>query len=234
MNRKASRVLVVDDEPAVQKGLERLLSQEGLQVAMASTGQEALDAVERQRPDVIILDLNLPDMSGNDVCQRVRGDPSAAGVAILILTGKKSRGLPAECLNGGADDYLAKPFDLKELVARVRALLRRPRLYSTEDAVIQKGPLSLYVAERRICVKEIAIPSLTPKEFELLRLLLINAPRVLENNALALKVWGVPVDQLHHRTLNVHIQRIREKLGPQVAPHLKTVPAIGYQWLDAV
>jgi DNA-binding response OmpR family regulator len=229
---KASRVLVVDDDPSVRVGLERLLSQEGLQVALASTGTEALEAIEREQPDVIVLDLKMPDMSGNEVCQRVRKDPNASGIPILILTGEKSKGLPAECLNGGADDYLAKPVDLKELLARVRALLRRPHLYTTEDAVIQKGPLTLFVGERRVSAEGHEVPRLTPKEFELLHLLLLNSPRVIDINSLALKVWGVPSERLNHRTLNVHIQRIREKLGPQAAHHLKTVPAIGYQWLE--
>jgi len=230
---KASRVLVVDDEPSVRVGLERVLSKEGLQVALASSGEEALVAIKSQHPDVMILDLNMPGLSGNDLCERVRADPKASAIAILILTGEKAEGLPALCLNGGADDYLAKPFDLKELVARVRALLRRPRLYTAEDAIIQKGPLSLHVGERRVSVEGHVVPRLTPKEFEMLHLLLLNAPQVLDNNALALKVWGVPSEQLHHRTLNVHIQRIRKKLGSEASRYLKTVPNIGYQWLEA-
>src|SRR4029077_3720098 len=157
-----SRVLVVDDEPSVRVGLERLLSKEGLQVALASSGKEAIEAIENQRPDVMILDLNMPGLSGNEVCQQVRRNPSTSAIAILILTGEKTAGLPAECLNGGADDYLSKPVDLKELLARVRALLRRPRLYTTEDAIIQKGPLSLHVGERRVSVEGHEVPSLTP------------------------------------------------------------------------
>jgi DNA-binding response OmpR family regulator len=230
---ESSRVLIVDDESSVRVGLERLLRKEGLQVTLAASGKEALEAIEAQRPDVMILDLNMPDLSGNEVCKQVRKHPSASAIAILILTGDKTAGQPAECLNGGADDYLAKPVDLKELLARVRALLRRPRLYTTEDAVIQKGPVSLHVGERKVCVDGKEVPSFTPKEFELLRLLLLHAPQVMDNNALALKVWGVPSERLHKRTLNVHIQRIREKLGPQGAPHLKTVTAIGYQWLES-
>jgi DNA-binding response OmpR family regulator len=229
---KTSRVLVVDDDPNVRVALERLLLKDGLQVTLASSGKEALEAIEREHPDVMILDLNLPDLSGHEVCQRVRKDPNASAIAILILTGEKMKDLPADSLNRGADDYVSKPVNLKELLARVRALLRRPRLYTTEDAVIQKGPLSLHVGERRVLVDGQELPRLTPKEFELLHLLLLNAPRVVDINALALKVWGVPSNQLNPRTLNVHIQRIREKLGPQAARHVKTVPAVGYQWLE--
>jgi len=230
---KKARVLVVDDEPSVRVALERFLSNEGLQVKLAASGKEALEAIDQERPDVMVLDLNMPDMTGNDVCQYVRRDPGASAVGILILTGEKGVGLPAECINGGADDYLTKPVDMQELLARLRALLRRPRLYTTEDAVIEKGPVSLDAGKHRVSVKGKAVPGLTPKEFEMLRLLLLNAPRVIDNNTLALTVWGVPAQRLHRRSLNVHIQRIRKKLGTEAARYLKTVPNIGYQWLEA-
>lgn len=230
---RLARILVVDDELSVRAVLERILRKEGFQVSLAACGKEALQAIENQRPDVMILDLNLPDLSGDAVCQKIRKDPLACSVSILILTGRASEGLPAECLNGGADDYLAKPFDIKELIARVRALLRRPRLYTADDSVLQKGPLSLHVGERRVSVKGWEAPSLAPKEFELLKQLLLHAPKVIDKNILALAVWGVPADRLHRRTLDVHMRRIRQKIGPKASRCLKTVPVIGYQWLDA-
>ncbi|MFA5976104.1 MAG: response regulator transcription factor [Elusimicrobiota bacterium] len=228
-----SRVLVVDDEVSVRAVLERILRKEGFQVLLAASAKEALQILKDQQPDVMVLDLNLPDLSGNEVCQRIRKDPLACSIPILILTGRVMEGLTAECLNSGADDYLAKPFDIKELVARVKSLLRRPRLYSSSDAVFHKGPLSLHVGERRVMVKGRPIPSLAPKEFELLRQVLLHAPKVIDKNALALAVWGVPAERLHHRTLDVHMRRIRKKIGPIAAPYLRTVPAVGYQWIES-
>ncbi|SRR5258708_4601388 len=227
----AVRVLVVDDEPAIRGVLERLLKREGFAVTLALNAREGLNAVQERLPDMVILDLNLPDRSGEDVCQDIRKSSSTQSIPILILTGQATDGLPAKCLDGGADDYLSKPFDNKELVARVRALLRRPRLYVEKDAVLETKQISVHVAERQIRVNGRSIDSLAPKEFDLLYQLLIHTPKVLDKNTLALKVWGVPAEQLHSRTLDVHMRRIRLKIG-SASKCLKTIPAVGYQWLD--
>jgi len=227
----AGRVLVVDDEPAVRGVLERVLKREGFAVTMAINAGEGLTAVRERTPDMVILDLNLPDRSGEDVCQEIRKTSAVQAIPILILTGQAMEGLPARCLDEGADDYLSKPFDNKELVARVRALLRRPRLYVDKDAVLEKKQITVHVAERRVLVKGHPVNSLAPKEFDLLYQLLLYAPKVLDKNTLALKVWDVPAEQIHSRTLDVHIRRIRLKIG-SAAKCLKTVPAVGYQWLD--
>jgi DNA-binding response OmpR family regulator len=226
------RVLVVDDEPAVRSILERVLRKEGYTVLQAVNGKEGLQAVQEQYPDVMILDLNMPDISGEAVCKLVRKNQKIQSIPILILTGQTKDGLPAECLDGGADDYLSKPFDIKELVARVRALLRRPRVYAAADTVLKNGRISIRTSERQVLVKGHTVPDLTPKEFELLSQLVLHAPRVLERNILALKVWGLPLEQVNPRTLDVHVRRIRQKLGHAAAVCLKTVPAIGFQWSD--
>jgi DNA-binding response OmpR family regulator len=229
---KASRVLIVDDDPLVREGLERLFREEGLQVTLAANGKEALKAIADQRPDALVLDFNMPDMTGHEVCRRVRADPTANAIAILILTGEKSSELPADSLNGGADDYVAKPFNMKELLARVRALLRRPKLYASEDAVVTKGPLCMDVGKRIVSVDGQPVPSLSPKEFDLLHMLLLNAPKVIDKNALALKVWGVPSGSIYYRTLDVYMRRIRVKIGPLAGHFLKTVPGAGFQWME--
>src|SRR5690348_7436131 len=118
-----ARILVVDDEPSVRSILDRLLRRDGFAVTLAPTAKEGLHSMAERPPDMIILDLNLPDLSGEEVCRQIRKTSSAQSIPILILTGSAAEGLPAQCLDGGADDYVSKPFDNKELLARVRALL---------------------------------------------------------------------------------------------------------------
>jgi DNA-binding response OmpR family regulator len=201
-------------------------------VSSVESGWRALEVVVREIPDLIILDLKLPDLSGEEICKIVRETLPIQPVPILILTGLITEGLPARCLNGGADDYVSKPFDLKELVARVRALLRRPPLDTGGNRMIQRGRIAIRVAERQVLWDGRRVQNLAPKEFELLSHLVLQAPKVVYKNALAAKAWGAPLERLHKRTLDVHVRRIRQKLGPAAAGCLKTVPAIGYQWLD--
>jgi len=227
-----NRILVIDDEPSVRSVLDRVLRREGYSVTLAPSAKEGLQSLQERPPDAIILDLNLPDMHGEDVCHQIRQNTATQPIPILILTGCATDNLPAQCLDGGADDYLSKPFDTKELVARVRALLRRPRLYVSPDSVIEKKNISMVLAEHRVMVKGHTINDLAPKEFDLLYQLLLHAPKVLDKNTLALKVWGVSTNELNSRTLDVHIQRIRTKLGQTIARCLKTIPAVGYQWLE--
>jgi DNA-binding response OmpR family regulator len=228
------RILVVDDEASIRSLLTRVLSKEGFNVITATTGQEGLDAAAQHRPELIVLDLNLPDLYGEDVCKKIRQNSSIENVPVLILTGKNSEGLPARCLDGGADDYLSKPFDIKEFLARLRALMRRAQGLVSGQGVISKGRLSIRVAERTVLWRGRRIDTMAPKEFEMLRLLLLEAPKVVDKTTMAIKAWGLPLDQVHQRTLDVHIRRIRKKLGPMAAGCLKTVPSVGFQWLDEV
>jgi DNA-binding response OmpR family regulator len=226
------RILVVDDEPSLRSLLRRVLGREGFEVLLATNGREGLDSAAKEKPDLVVLDLSLPDVDGDEVCRQMRRTPAIENIPVLILTGKTAEGLLARCLNGGADDYLTKPFDIEEILARLRALLRRSRGLLSSQQGISKGRLTIRVAERMVLWNGQRIPALAPKEFELLRHLVFHAPSVLDKNTLALKAWGVPFDQLHRRTLDVHIRRIRRKLGPTAASCLKTIPAVGFQWLD--
>ena len=225
------RILVVDDELSVRTLLSRLLVREGFEVLLAANGHEGLELVAKERPDLVILDLSLPDMDGEDVCKNIRQNPTIENVRILILTGKTAEGLSARCLNGGADDYLSKPFDIEEILAHLRALLRRSRGLVARQEEISSGKITIRIAERLIFWKGRRLEMLSPKEFEILRQLVLFAPTVLDKNTLALKAWGVPASRLHQRTIDVHIRRLRQKLGP-AAVCLRTVPAIGFQWLD--
>ena len=227
-----SRILIIDDEPSVRSLLERVLRRENFDVLSATGGQEGLEASLREKPDLIILDLNLPDLNGEDICQMIRRNPAIQATPVLILTGRTTRGLSARCLEGGADDYLPKPFDIEDLVAHVRALFRRPRFYVPHDSIIEKGRLSIRLSERRVFWDNKPTQNLSPKEFELLSCLLSQAPSVVPKQSLVFKAWGTPLEGLHQRTLDVHIRRIRQKLGPKAAQCLKTVPAVGYQWLE--
>ncbi len=227
-----TRVLVVDDEPSIQSLLSRVLVREGFEVLSAMNGQEGLLVAAQEKPDLIILDLNLPDLYGEEVCSKLRQDSTTENVPILILTGKNALGLSARCLDGGADAYLSKPFDIADILAHLRALLRRSQGRVSSRGVILSGRLTIRIAERMVFWRGRRIATLAPKEFDILRYLVLEAPKVLDKNTLALKAWGISSDQLHQRTLDVHMRRIRKKLGPTAASCLKTVPAVGFQWLD--
>jgi two-component system, OmpR family, KDP operon response regulator KdpE len=227
-----SRILVVDDELSIRTLLARVLSREGFEVALAATGREGLELTLRQKPDLVILDLNLPDLDGEEVCRKIRENPLIGNTPVLILTGKSTQGLSVRCLNGGADNYLSKPFDIEDMTAHIRALLRRAQGSIGSQTVITKGRLSMRIPERMIFWNGRKVQTLAPKEFAILRYLVMESPKVIEKNELALKAWGSPADQLHKRTLDVHVRRIRKKLGAIAAPSLKTIPVVGFQWLD--
>jgi len=227
-----ARILVVDDELPVRTLLSRVLVQQGFDVISAVNGREALAMTVKDRPDLVVLDLNLPDLHGENICQTIRLNPDTERIPVLILTGKPLEGLSVRCLNGGADDYLPKPFDVEEILAHIRALLRRSKGQLQNDEVLTRGRLTIRVAERRVFWKGALVETLAPKEFEVLRFLVARSPRVVDKNALALQAWGSPYEELHQRTLDVHIRRLRKKLGSVAAGCLKTVPSVGFQWFD--
>jgi len=226
------RVLIVDDESAVVNLLDRVLTSAGYQTLSARTGGEGLDLLRRETPDLIILDLDLPDVDGEDVCRQMRRDLSMKQTPILVLIGKDEEGLSARCLNGGADSCLVKPFEIEDVLAHVKALLRRVRRSGTPEQLLSRGRMTIRVGERAVLWKGRRIGTLAPKEFQLLYHLVAQSPQVVDKNALAMTAWGAPFKQLHERTLDVHIRRIRKKLGPSAALYLRTIPSIGFQWLD--
>jgi DNA-binding response OmpR family regulator len=226
------RILVIDDEKPIQNVLERTLRQAGFEVISVSSGQEGLTLASEKKPDLMVLDLKLPDIPGEEICQKIRNNPKLHALPIMILTGKFKEGLASDLLNSGADDYVEKPFDLPELVARVRAILRRPRIFAMDKKVVQRGKITINMDERRAFFDGQSLARWAPKEFDLLVELVSRSPRVIDKNDLAMKAWGVAFDKLNRRTLDVHIRRIRQKLGPLGASFLKTVPTIGYQWME--
>ncbi|HEX7659925.1 MAG TPA: response regulator transcription factor [Pseudonocardiaceae bacterium] len=217
------RVLVVDDEPAVRESISRGLRFEGYQVEVAHDGFDALDAIRTRRPDLVVLDVMMPRLDGLETCRRLRvtGDR----VPVLMLTARRSVGDRVAGLDAGADDYLVKPFALEELLARVRALMRRSDPGETEkvafgDLIVEPDNRSAWRGDRPI--------ELTRTEFELLVVLLRNAGRVVTRSALYTEVWGYDFGTKSN-SLDVYIGYLRRKLEAGGEPRLvHTVRGIGY------
>jgi two-component system alkaline phosphatase synthesis response regulator PhoP len=224
----ATDVLVVEDEPDIRNLIVHHLTRDGFRCRTAATGPEALARVRAAPPDLVVLDLMLPEMDGLEVCRRLRGDPSTASLPLIMLTAKSDEVDRIVGLELGADDYLAKPFSPKELVARVRAVLRRARPASVTRAV-SVGEVSLDAARHTVTVAGRPV-ELTPKEFDLLQALLEAAGRVLSREHLLNRVWGYArADEIESRTVDVHIRRLRAKLGPEER-RIATIKGVGYRF----
>jgi phosphate regulon transcriptional regulator PhoB len=220
-------VLVVEDEPDIRNLVVHHLTRDGFRCRTAASGAEALSSVRASTPDLIVLDLMLPEMNGIEVCRRLRGDPATMAVPIIMLTAKTDEVDRVVGLEMGADDYVAKPFSPKELVARVRAVLRRAR---PGDAVrpLSVGGVSLDATRHQVTVAGRPL-ELTPKEFDLLRALLESAGRVLSREHLLNRVWGYArADEIESRTVDVHIRRLRAKLGAEER-RIATIKGVGYR-----
>jgi two-component system, OmpR family, response regulator RegX3 len=223
-----TRVLVVEDEESFSDALSYLLRREGYEVEVADTGPDALTAFDRSGADLVLLDLMLPGLSGTEVCRELR---SRSKVPIIMVTARDTEVDKVVGLELGADDYVTKPFSSRELIARVRAVLRRGT--ETDDlitATVEAGPVRMDVERHVVSVDghQVALPL---KEFDLLELLLRNAGRVLTRGQLIDRVWGS--DYVGDtKTLDVHVKRLRAKIEPDPgAPkHLVTVRGLGYKF----
>jgi two-component system KDP operon response regulator KdpE len=227
---RPAQILLVDDELSIQRAMAPLLRSRGYSVALASTGREALDLFSRERPDLVILDLGLPDMHGIEVCRQVR---ELADTPILILSARGAEKDKVAALDQGADDYMTKPFGPEELMARVRATLRRSL---GREAVlhgqITRGGLTIDFDRRRVQRGDDEI-RLTPKEFELLTLLVTHAGRVLTHRTILKSIWGSPAgDQPEH--LRVLMGQLRKKIELDTTRprYLLTEPWVGYRFAD--
>lgn len=227
----AVRILVVDDEPQIQRFLRPALRAAGYEVIEAATGTEALKAAATAAPDVIILDLGLPDMDGKDVVAQLRG---WSQVPVIILSARDRESEKIAALDCGADDYVEKPFGIGELTARIRTALRhRVRAEAVTDSVSVDG---LEIDMLRRLVKRSGMPiKLTPKEYDLLVLLARHAGRVVTHRSLLVSVWGpAHGDDLHY--LRVFIGQLRQKIerDPARPAIIRTEPGVGYRfWLEA-
>src|SRR5262245_34325752 len=218
------RVLIVDDDPDIQRLVSYNLSNAGFEVATASSGRKALETVQNQPPDLVILDLMLPDIDGMEVCRVLRQRDSTVRIPIIMLT---ARGEEIDRVVGfelGADDYVPKPFSPRELVLRIKSIFRRMK--EPHSDTLRLGRIQLY-PERRQCFLENHEVVLTAKEFDLLQALLRARGNVLTREMLMDKVWGYHGDATS-RTLDTHIRRLREKLG-QDGLRVETVRGVGYR-----
>jgi two-component system phosphate regulon response regulator PhoB len=221
-------ILVVEDEADLQQILAYNLRQAGHEVATAANGEEALAQVKQRVPDLIVLDLMLPGMSGTDVCKVVKQDPTTRNAAVLMLTAKGSEIDRVVGFELGADDYVVKPFSVRELALRIPAILRRPQGGATESAArVDFGKLRIDRNAHRVWVEGDEAP-LTALEFRLLCLLFDRRDRVQSRAALLDDVWGVSSD-LETRTVDTHVKRLREKLGAAGA-YIETVRGVGYRF----
>jgi two-component system response regulator RegX3 len=222
-----TRILVVEDEESLSDPLSYMLRKEGFEVALAETGPAALEEFDRRGADLVLLDLMLPGLSGTEVCRALR---SRSTVPVIMLTAKDSEVDKVVGLELGADDYVTKPYSARELVARIRAVLRR---HGEPDelvtATIEAGPVRLDVDRHVVSVGGEPV-SMPLKEFELLELLLRNAGRVLTRGQLIDRVWGS--DYVGDtKTLDVHVKRLRAKVEPAPGSprHIVTVRGLGYK-----
>jgi two-component system phosphate regulon response regulator PhoB len=224
------RILVVDDEPDLLELVRVNLRQAGFEVETAETGRQALERVRRAAPDLVILDLMLPDLSGTEVCRHLRADPALAEIPIIMLTARADEVDRVVGLEIGADDYVTKPFSPRELTLRVRAVLRRRQPASGAGAqVLERATLRLDPERHRCFVEQNEI-ELTAKEFALLHGLMMRPGRVMTREQLLDDVWGADI-AVTTRTIDTHLKRLREKLGP--ASHLiETVRGVGYRFSE--
>lgn len=225
----ATRILVVDDEPDLLELVRFHLSQAGFEVETAETGEEGIARARRNRPDLAVLDVMLPDLTGTEVCRRMRADPELAGLPILMLTAKSEEVDRIVGFELGVDDYVTKPFSPRELTLRVQAILRRARREPASASVMRQGGVELD-PERHRCRVDGESISLTAKEFQLLVTLMGRPGRVFAREQLLDRVWGSDIT-VTLRTIDTHMKRLREKLG-RSAERIETVRGVGYRFAD--
>lgn len=224
-----SFVLIVDDETDLARLVEFNLREAGFETAIAGTGADALEHARRRTPDLVLLDLMLPDVSGIEVCVQLKRNPRTKHVPVVMLTAKGEESDRVAGFEVGADDYVSKPFSVRELVLRVRAVLRRGSQVTGEDVVLRVGVLRLDVGAHRCFVGDDAVP-LTVLEFRLLHHLMSRVGRVQSREALLSEVWGF-TSALETRTIDTHVMRLRDKLGP-ARNYLETVRGVGYRMVE--
>lgn len=237
-------ILIVEDEQDLVGTLEYNLEHEGFETRSTQYGEEALELVEQKpRPDLVVLDLMLPDISGTEVCRQIRQNEETAAIPVLMLTARGEEIDRVVGFEAGADDYVVKPFSMRELVLRIRAILRRGRQPEVEEAdeeaatdepddestELTFGELRIDVPGHRVWVDGEEI-SLTALEFDLLTTFVRRKGRAQTRDILLSDVWGINAD-VQTRTVDTHVKRLREKLGP-AGDYIETVRGVGYRFRD--
>lgn len=229
MIERKARILVVDDEKAILRVLKRSLQAHGYEVFLAQSGEKALESMQFHRPDVLLLDLGLPDMNGLEVCKRVRAQSPL--LPILVISVRDTEAEKVRVLDLGADDYIAKPFGINEVLARIRVALRHAALMIAEtEPALTVGALHVDLAQRRVWVNGQEI-KLTPTEYDLLKLFLRHRGKLLTQQMLLTQMWGTEKSKASHY-LHVYVGQLRRKIEPDpMRPCLlMTVPGVGYRF----
>jgi two-component system KDP operon response regulator KdpE len=226
MTEPSIRVLIVDDEPQIRRFLRTSLSAHGYRVIEASCGKEAIALTTTERPELVLLDLGLPDMDGLEVIRRLR-EWSPVPIIVVSVRGQEAEKIAA--LDGGADDYVAKPFGMGELLARIRTALRHRLQAEVEEPVFHSAGLSVDLVRRVVTVDGREV-KLTPKEYDLLCILVTHAGKVITHRHLLREVWG-PTSVYETHYLRVYIGQLRQKLEPDPAQpqYILTEPGVGYR-----
>ncbi len=223
-----AKILIVDDEKNIVELIKFHLKKENYRVIEAYKGKDAIDLFKKEKPDLIILDIMLPDMGGFEVCKNIRKESK---VPIIMLTAKGEEIDKILGFELGADDYITKPFSPRELLARIKAILKRTRTTNVDTNQIQLGPFKVNVNRREIYKNDVLL-ELKPKEFDLLKLFIMNPGRVFTRQYLLEQIWGY--DYLGDtRTVDVHIRRLRQKIEDNAknATYIKTIHGVGYKFV---
>lgn len=223
------KILIVDDEKDIIKMLEYNLKKEGYRTVSATDGEEALDKAVREHPDLLLLDLMLPGLDGLEVCKTIKKEPKTSSISIIMLTAKTQEADKVIGLELGADDYVTKPFSPRELIARIKAVLRRAKDKEKLPEVVRIGNVTIDFAKIAVSVGNKPV-ELTSKEFELLTTLLKAKGRVLSRDFLLDTIWGYDnAIEIQTRTVDVHIRSLRKKLKAE-AKRIVTVKNYGYRF----
>jgi two-component system KDP operon response regulator KdpE len=219
------RILIVDDEPPIQRFLKTSLAAQGYQTLEALSGGEAHSALLKNRVDVVVLDLGLPDIDGLDVLKNIRA--SGSSVPVIVLSSRADETGKVKALDLGADDYVTKPFGIDELLARIRAALRHRLQEQGEKPIFKSGDLSVDLVRRIVTVKGDEV-KLTPREYDVLRLLVLHAGRVLTHKFIMREVWGTETDVQY---LRIYVRSLRQKIEavPERPQHILTEQGVGYR-----
>jgi two-component system alkaline phosphatase synthesis response regulator PhoP len=227
--RPPTRILVAEDDPDIGSLLDHYLRKAGFMATVVTSGRDVMPQIKREAPDLVVLDLMLPGLDGLSVCRAIRADANTAAIPIIMLTAKAEESDRIVGLELGADDYITKPFSPNEVVARVRALLRRAHRAAPANSRLTYGGLSVDV-DRHVVKIDGEEVKLTAKEFLLLQYLMLHRGRVLSRDLLLSDVWGYSYTG-GTRTVDVHVRRLREKV-PMLADTIVTVKQFGYKLLD--
>jgi two-component system KDP operon response regulator KdpE len=225
----AATLLIIDDEPQIRKFLRICLATQGYRILEAATGTEGLSQAALEQPDLVILDLGLPDMDGQAVLEALRG---WSRVPVIVLSVRASEAQKVQALDNGANDYVTKPFGIQEFLARVRALLRQGANTDTGEASVSVGPLRIDLAARRVTLEGVAV-ELTRKEYAVLLQLARHPGRLVTQHQLLADIWGpTHVEKSHY--VRIVIGHLRRKLGddPALPRFIVTAPGIGYRLLE--